>query len=130
MKATEVRCQRILKYFCAKGRIMKIARLAMVAVVLLGIGFWGRNTLGKAPKPAPLLKDQIVGVWKLDSRMVQKPDGSMLPYNGWDGAVGYIEYTRDGFMSVQFMQQNRTKQSPLGTYTAYFGPYSIDEASK
>jgi hypothetical protein len=109
---------------------MKIMRAMIFVVVLMGSAFWVGSSAGKSPAPAPTLKDQLVGTWKLDSRMLKKPDGSIVPYQGWEGAVGYIAYDRAGFMSVQFMQLNRTKQSTSSSYAAYFGPYTFDEDTK
>jgi len=109
---------------------MKIMRAMIVAVVLIGSGLWVGSSAGKPPVPTPSLQGQIVGTWKLASRTVKKPDGSVAPLAGWDGAPGYIAYDRNGFMSVQFMQLNRTKDSGPNSYTAYFGLYTVDENTK
>jgi hypothetical protein len=109
---------------------MKIMRAMIVVVALIGSTFWAGNSAGKPLAPVPSLRDQLVGTWRLDSRMLKKPDGSIVPYKGWEGAIGYIAYDRDGFMSVQFMQLNRTKESTSSSYAAYFGPYTFDEDTK
>jgi Lipocalin-like domain len=108
---------------------MKILH-AVVLAVLVGSGFWAGSDAGKPPAPAPSVRDQMIGTWKLESRVTRKPDGSVTPLPGWDGAPGYISYDRAGFMSVQFMQLHRTKESGAAGYTAYFGTYTIDEATK
>ena len=108
---------------------MKIVRAMLVAVALIGSGFWV-GSAGKPSLPAPSLRDEMIGTWKLESRMTRKPDGSFSPLPGWDGAPGYITYDQAGFMSVQFMQQNRTKESGAMGYTAYFGPYTVDESTR
>jgi hypothetical protein len=72
----------------------------------------------------------MIGTWKLQSRTVKKPDGSMTPLPGWDNAAGYVTYDRNGFMSLQFMQLNRTKESSANSYVAYFGPYTLNENTK
>ncbi len=109
---------------------MKFMHALVVAVVLIGPGFWTGSSAGKAPSPDVSLRDQLLGSWKLESRTTKKPDGSVIPLPGWDGAPGYITYDRTGFMSVQFMQLNRTKQSGATGYTAYFGSYTVDESTR
>src|SRR5437879_4880902 len=109
---------------------MKIVRAMAVAVLLIGSGFWARSGAGKPPRPAPSLRDQMIGTWKLDSRVTKKPDGSVSPLPGWDRAPGYIAYDPTGFMSVQFMQLHRTKESGATGYTAYFGTYTVDASTK
>jgi hypothetical protein len=109
---------------------MKVIHALVVAVVLIGAGFWTGSGAGKAPSPDVSLREQLLGSWKLESRTTKKPDGSVIPLPGWDGANGYITYDRTGFMSVQFMQLNRTKQSGATGYTAYFGSYTVDESTR
>jgi hypothetical protein len=106
---------------------MKIVRVMVAVVVLIGSGFWASSSAGKPPVPAPSLREQMIGTWKLESRTVKKPDGSVTPLPGWDSAAGYITYDRTGYMSLQFMQLNRTKESGASSYVAYFGPYTLDE---
>lgn len=109
---------------------MTVVRAMLLAAVLIGSGFWAGSGAGK-PRVAPSsLRDQMIGTWKLESRVTKKPDGSTTPLPGWDGAPGYIAYDRTGFMSVQFMQINRTKESGAAGYTAYFGSYTVDEGTK
>jgi hypothetical protein len=109
---------------------MKVIHALVVAVVLIGAGFWTGGGAGKVPSPDVSLRDQLLGSWKLESRTTKKPDGSVIPLPGWDGANGYITYDRTGFMSVQFMQLNRTKESGATGYTAYFGSYTVDESTR
>jgi lipocalin-like protein len=109
---------------------MKIVRLMIVAMVLIGSGFWAGSGAGKPPVPAASLRDQMVGTWRLESRVTKKPDGSITALPGWEGAPGYITYDPAGYMSVQFMQLNRTKESGASGYTAYFGPYTVDESTR
>jgi hypothetical protein len=109
---------------------MKVIHALVVAVVLIVPGFWIRSTAGKASAPDLSLRDQLLGSWKLESRTTKKPDGSVIPLPGWDGAPGYITYDRTGFMSVQFMQLSRTKESGATGYTAYFGSYTVDESTR
>lgn len=109
---------------------MKIVPAMLVTVALIGSGFWAGSSAGKPPLPASSLRDQMIGTWKLESRVTKKPDGSVTPLPGWDGAPGYITYDSIGFMSVQFMQPNRTKENGASGYTAYFGPYTVDESTK
>lgn len=123
---------------------MKIVRAAAVAVVVATVmvgamvgamgttssEFFTRTAVGKPPRPASSLRDQMIGTWKLESRVTKKPDGSVTPLPGWDGAPGYINYDPTGFMSVQFMQLHRTKESGAAGYTAYVGAYTVDESTK
>jgi len=109
---------------------MKIVRVMVAVVVLIGSGFWASSSVGKPAVPIPSLREQMIGTWKLEARVVKKPDGSVAPLPGWDSAVGYITYDRTGFMSLQFMQLNRTKESSTNSYVAYFGPYTVDEHTK
>ena len=111
---------------------MKITQTIIVAVTLLASGAW-LTSAGRPPaKPkvsAPSLREQMIGTWKLESRMVRKPDGTVAHLPGWDGAPGYIAYDSNGFMSVQFMPLDRT-ESDAPLYTAYFGTYTVDENTK
>ena len=109
---------------------MKIVPAVAVAMLLVGSGFWAGSSAGKPQVPVSSLQDQIVGTWKLESRVTKKPDGSVTPLPGWDEAPGYITYDRSGFMSVQFMQLSRTKENGASGYTAYFGPYTVDESTR
>jgi hypothetical protein len=109
---------------------MKIVRAIALAAGLIASGFLAGSGAGKAPKPASSLRDEMIGTWKLESRVTKKPDGSVSPLPGWDGAPGYIAYEPNGFMSVQFMQLHRTKESGATGYTAYFGTFTVDESSK
>src|SRR5580765_1310829 len=112
------------------GGNMKIVRVMVAIVVLVGGGWGARRSGGRRRVPAASLRERMIGTWKLESRTVKKPDGSVAPLPGWDGAVGYITYDRTGFMSLQFMQLNRTKESGATSYTAYFGPFTVDEKTK
>jgi hypothetical protein len=109
---------------------MKIMRALVAVGVLVGAAIWVSSSAGKPPALAPSMKDRMVGTWKLESRVTKMPDGTVTPLAGWDGAVGYIAYDKNGFMTVQFMQLNRTKESGTNAYVAYFGPYTVDENTK
>jgi hypothetical protein len=109
---------------------MKILHAVILALVLIGSGFWVGTAVGKPPRPASSLRDQMIGTWRLESRVTKRPDGSVIPLPGWGGAPGYINYDPTGFMSVQFMQLHRTKESGATGYTAYFGSYTVDETTK
>ena len=109
---------------------MKIVRVVVVVVALIGSAIWIGSSAGKPPAQAPTLRDRMVGTWKLESRVTKGADGSMTSLKGWDGAPGYISYTNDGYMSVQFMQLNRTKEEGTNGYLAYFGTYTVDESTR
>ena len=75
------------------------------------------------------LQEQLIGTWRLDSRVVRHPDGSSDPdpAYGPDYPIGYIMYDRTGHMAVQFMGLHRPNNHSSSAYDAYFGTYSIDE---
>jgi hypothetical protein len=112
------------------------------AVLLSLLGLSGA---GVAPAPGPSkLADRLLGRWRLVS--IENRDD---PSRDWErrygtSPVGYIAYGPDGRMSVQIAKMPRPKfasekdESPtpgeareafLG-YVAYFGTYSVDEASR
>jgi|SoiMethySBSTD1v2_1073268.scaffolds.fasta_scaffold888829_2 lipocalin-like protein len=97
-----------------------------------------------SPPASPKLADQILGRWRLVS--IENRDDASKPWELRYGSspTGYIRYDRDGTMSVQIARMPRPKfasgrdQSPtpeegreayLG-YVAYFGTYTVDEASR
>jgi hypothetical protein len=89
------------------------------------------------------LFEQLVGTWELVSLSASAQDGSVF-YPLGEEPTGYITYTPDGFMSVQFMRTGRPAYasddiqaatptetaSAASGYTAYAGRFEIDEDAK
>jgi hypothetical protein len=113
---------------------MKTMRMIVVAVVLVAAASFGITRAAKpvpAPAPAPSLKEQMIGTWRLQSRVTRHPDGTEIDDPAYGpNPGGYISYDRAGFMSVQFMKRDRPKDVGTAGYNAYFGPYTVDEAAK
>jgi len=103
------------------------------------------SVAGVAPAPdSPKLADQLLGRWRLVS--IENRDDASRDWERRYGTspVGDIAYGPDGRMSVQIAKMPRPKfasekdESPtpeeareayLG-YVAYFGTYTVDEASR
>ncbi len=87
----------------------------------------------------------FVGTWKLVSREVKQPDGS-IHYVFGRNVVGYLIYTADGYMSAEIMDPDRRQSNskfPLemasaqtlpdpdraraySTYVSYCGTYTVE----
>lgn len=108
---------------------MKIPRRVLALAVVVSSVFWGTASARKAAAPQASLKNQIVGTWKLVSRVIRHPDGStnLDPQYGKQYPVGYISYDRTGHMSVQFMRLNRPDNNSSAGYEAYFGTYTVND---
>ena len=87
---------------------------------------------------------QLVGTWKLISRVVRLEDGSAVQDPGLGKTpTGYLMYDSSGHMAAQLMRLDRPVAIDCGTsgsapsdnsqsvngYDAYFGTYAIDETS-
>src|SRR3990172_5676718 len=111
---------------------MRTRRAMVVGVVLAslaGLGFTGAQ---QTAAPAPSVKDQVIGAWRLVARDVVRTDGSssLDPAYGPKYPIGYIMYDRTGHMAVQFMGLDRPNDQSSRAYNAYFGTYTIDESSR
>jgi hypothetical protein len=101
-----------------------------------------RNAHATSPGDISGTRGQLVGAWRLISRVVSWEDGT--PVQDPDlGATprGYLIYDLSGHMAVQIMRLDRPTAIDCGTlstappdnsqsvngYDAYFGTYSIDE---
>lgn len=88
-----------------------------------------------------MLRDEIVGAWRLVSYTAQGDGGGPVFYPLGADAVGLIIYTDDGYMSAQLMRPNRSPQGrsdlfdpnqvamAASDYLAYAGPYRVDDAT-
>jgi hypothetical protein len=103
----------------------------------------GRNTQTYSPfseEDISMVKNELVGVWKLVASEFRRSDGSTVyPYGS--GAIGMLIYDENGHMSAQIMNPDRPlfvsgnmrKGTPeeikaaFDGYTAYFGNYKVDQ---
>jgi hypothetical protein len=110
---------------------MKIA-FAFIVVAAIATGSWAFFGARTAAGPAPFVKDQLIGTWRLVSRDVQHADGTSNPdpAYGPEYPIGYVMYDRTGHMAVQFMGRNRPNDHSDRAYDAYFGTYSVNEQTK
>lgn len=112
-------------------------------------GLGGGILLAAAPLGGALagekktLKDWLVGTWVLESFTSTDEKGVVSDAMG-PGALGYIAYGADGWMSVQLMAAGRkpfavpdlnggTVEQTIDaarSYFAYAGPYDVDEANR
>jgi len=87
---------------------------------------------------------QLVGTWRLSSRVVSLEDGTAVQDPGLGKTpTGYLIYDLSGHMAVQLMRRDRSMAIDCGVsgsapsdnsqsvngYDAYFGTYTIDETS-
>ncbi len=86
----------------------------------------------------PRIEDRFVGTWKFVSIERRGPNGETIPFEN-PFTDGLIMYTPTGRMSVQLMRGGRQEyagdrptdeeaQAALATYTAYYGPFTVNEA--
>ena len=107
-------------------------RAVLLAAVILGLCAGG--ALAQSPAPSP-----IAGVWRFQSEVDTRADGSVVqisPADGWDG---YAVYTSDGFVSINIMPKGRKWKLKTATLkelkrtledgSAYFGRYKVDPAA-
>jgi Lipocalin-like domain len=87
-----------------------------------------------ATAQAKSAKEKIVGAWSLVSIYDEAPDGKK--YEPWGpGVQGFLIYTAGGRVSSQVISADRDKAAsknprmPVGQAIAYFGSYSVDEAT-
>jgi hypothetical protein len=83
---------------------------------------------------AKSLQDRLVGTWGLVDIYDKGKDGSQ--YYVWgEGVQGLAVYTSGGQFSTQIISSNRDKaasktpRTPVGQSLAYFGTYTVDEAT-
>jgi len=90
-----------------------------------------------------MLRDKILGTWRLVSYVAQDDQGGPVTFPLGRDAVGLIIYTTDGYMSAQLMRPGRQDYDQPDTggstvqqaaaaaegYLAYSGPYDVDESA-
>ena len=92
----------------------------------------------EAAVPSGLPRGPIVGTYRLAGRNVKDDDGAWVPTPDFN-SLGYITYSDTGYMAVNVMPLDRPPfaddggptpeeaQAALEGYTAYFGPFSVNE---
>ncbi|HEY4231776.1 MAG TPA: lipocalin-like domain-containing protein [Thermoanaerobaculia bacterium] len=107
--------------------------------VLLGIAL-----LGPAAVAAPMLRQQILGTWRLVS--FERKESASAPWTHYygDHPAGYLMYDGTGHMMVTLATTPPTPKFASGDgwtptaaeaqaayrgFTAYFGTYTVDEAA-
>jgi hypothetical protein len=90
-----------------------------------------------------MLREQLVGTWRLISRETRRSDGSVSHAYG-EHPIGQLMYDAAGNMSVAFMRPGRSKfvhadkfqgtaaeiKAAFDGFQGYFGIYEIDEDKK
>lgn len=69
------------------------------------------------------MNSAIEGTWKLRSFGVHRSNGD-IDYPFGDDAIGYVNYTRSGHFSVQYMPKEQPDDELLGV--SYFGRYEYN----
>ncbi len=97
------------------------------------------------------LAEDLIGTWRLRSRVDHLPDGSVSPEPSLGpDPLGLLIYDRAGNFAAQFMRRDRSAVEPadaasaterqrgrissnnstaVGGYDAYFGTYVVDEST-
>jgi hypothetical protein len=94
-------------------------------------------TAEEAAAPSGLPRGPVVGTYQLVGRNVKDENGAWVPTPDFD-SLGYITYGDTGYMAVNVMPRGREPfadgaptaeeaQAALEGYTAYFGPFSVNE---
>jgi len=119
-------------------RVLVVAALAIVAVWIGG----RVPTAAQIPRPSPGASDRatFVGTYRLVQTEVKDDKGQWTRTPTFN-SVGYITYADTGHMGVHIMPRNRPRfaenqptpdeaLAAIRGYTAYFGPFTVDEKSK
>src|SRR6202790_3969898 len=103
-----------------------------------------RNARTTSPNGISGRDEQLVGTWRLISRVVTLEDGTAVQDPGLGKTpAGYLIYDSSGHVEAQLMRLDRPMAIDCGTsgpdpsdnsqsvngYDAYFGRYTIDETS-
>ena len=127
---------------------MSNVRRALVITAVAGwvavIGAWAagvpalpRVAPGEVSAQAGGDQQKLVGTYKLVTSEIKGADGSWGPIPNFD-SIGYITYGASGYMGVHVMPRGRTPfvgnrpaaeeaQEALRGYTAYYGPYTVNQ---
>jgi hypothetical protein len=123
-------------------------RAALGLLLAISAIVWESTPQGNAQtKPQDNISDgagQLLGTWRLISRVVTLEDGTAVQDPGLGRTPsGYLIYDSSGHMAAQLMRPDRPLAIDCGTsgpapsensqsvngYDAYFGTYTIDETS-
>ena len=125
-----------------QGRVA-VALLFAISVVVYGSARQ-RDTHDALPDRSSGSRGQLVGTWRLISRIVTLEDGTVIRDSDLGKTPsGYLIYDSSGHMAAQLMRPDRPMAIDCGTstvapsdnsqsangYDAYFGTYTIDETS-
>ena len=136
---------------------MRNRRIALIVAVVVGLPFvlagcaempapaaeGGSTPAPSAPPtedaaaPGGLPRGPIVGTYRLAGRNVKDENGAWAPMEDFN-SLGYITYSDTGYMAVNVMPLDREPfsddgptpeevQAALEGYTAYYGPFSVQE---
>jgi hypothetical protein len=121
---------------------MRTTPFALLAAVVLALSLaCGESAAPPEPAAEPEAanpNEQFAGAWTLVRSERRDGDGEMLGEPRED-RVGYIMYDPSGYMGVTLMSNDREPYSEggptpdealaqLGSYSSYFGGYSVNEA--
>jgi hypothetical protein len=121
---------------------MRTTPFALLATVVLVLSFaCGESAPPAEPAAEPEAanpNDQFAGAWTLVRSERRDADGELIGAPRED-RVGYIMYDPSGYMGVTLMSNDREPYSEggptpdealaqLGSYSSYFGGYSVNEA--
>src|SRR5437762_4748508 len=119
----------------AEGEVMRSLKLLLILAALVWVptafGVW--NAAGQGSD-----RQRLVGTYRHVVSERKDASGKWTPEPG-SPRMGYITYSDTGYMGVHLMPQGRTPfadptqptpeeaQKAINGYTAYFGPYVVDE---
>ena len=127
---------------CMRHHAVSVLLVAMSAVVFGSAQ--PRNAHARSQSDASIGAKQLVGTWRLVSRVVRLEDGTAVQDPGLGKTpIGYLMYDSSGHVAAQLMRADRPMAVDCGTptppptdnsqsvngYDAYFGTYAIDEAN-
>jgi len=128
-----------------RNLLAAIVSLGLVVIFGFSTGAAQSTTANRQPAAKATsgsLKDRFVGTWKLVSMEQRNAKGEVVPQPpGNQNRIGYIIYDPAGYVAVSIMPVGRKKYADAqptdeevkGTitgYTAYFGTFTIDQATQ
>jgi hypothetical protein len=124
-------------------------RAILVVIVTASVVISGtaqqRNADASSEQDSSPLQSQLVGTWRLISRVVTTRDGTVVRDPGLGAApTGYLIYDLSGHVAAQMMKTDRpavidcslstaapsNNSQSVNGYDAYFGTYTIDRANR
>ena len=109
----------------------------ILSVRAAGVRSAARPAAGEASIQSGSEREKIVWTYKLVTTEVKDANGGWSQTPNFD-SIGYITYSDTGYMGVNVMRKNRVPfaanqptpeeaQEALRGYTAYYGPYTVDQ---